>query len=235
MQRILRPTLLAACLLGAAATHAATATFSASGAKDAAVVIETAQDKLRAGTEPDKGGYLIARDQRIYAVSTAGGRQMVMDAVQMLQLAKHTGGAMGGKLLDLDKYTRDISGFVRLTDTQRKETVGGISGSVHELVYTDGNGKERMVEVVMTRNSALAAMTGRLLELAQTIHAVAANTGQEGVEQLTQEVRSRKLGLLRFGNDLTLQRLDTAAVPDNRFTLPQGASNLQQALPGLFK
>ena len=233
MRHTLKSAVLIACLLGATASHAAKAVFQASDTDGAAVLIETAANKLRASTEPDKGGYLIARDQRIYAVSTKGGREMVMDALQMLQLARHTGGALGMNFLDLDKYTRDIGGFVRLTDTQRQETVGGIAGTVHELVYTDGDGKQRMVELVMSTDPTLAAMTTQVLELAQAVHAVAATSGQEGVRQLAQEVNNRNLGLLRFGNDLTLQRLETAAVPENRFTLPQGAANLQQGLQGL--
>jgi len=237
MIAFLRPSLFVTALLAGATAHATTATFTASGAKGAEVVIETAQDKLRAGTQPDKGGYLIARDQRIYAVSTKGGRQMTMDAVQMLQLARQTGIAMGGQLLDVDKYTRDINGFVRLTDTKRKETVGGISGTVYELVYTDANNKERMVEVVMTRNAALATLTSQLLDITQTLHAAASDKKQESVRQLAEEIRSRKLGLLRFGSDLTLKTLDTTAVADQRFALPQGAGNLQglQTLQGLFK
>src|SRR5690606_38053279 len=124
-----------------------------SGKDNIEVVLESAQDKLRAGTQPDKGGYLIARDNRIYVISTKAGRQMTMDLKQMLQLTRHAGLAMGGPIVDIDKYTGNIGSFVSLTDTQRPETVGGISGTVHELVYTDKNGKERKVETVMTRNA----------------------------------------------------------------------------------
>lgn len=232
MRHIIQSASLLVCLLlGSTASYAAKAVFLAADAKNTNVIIEVSAEKMRVGTDPDKGGYLIARDQRLYVVSTLAGRQMVMDAVQMLQLAKHTSGAMGSNLLNLDKYTRDISGFVRLTDTQRKETVGGITGSVHQLVYTDGNGNERMVETVMTHNPTMAAMTEQLLALAQTIHANASSTGQDGVHLLTKEIRQRKLGLLRFGNELSLQRLDDKAVSANRFALPQGSANLQ----GLFK
>src|SRR5690606_1065982 len=104
--------------------------------------------------------------------------------------------------------------FVRLSDTGRAETVGGVSGNVYELVYTDNNDQERMVEVVMTDNTTLANMTNELLDVAQTLHAVVSNDGQEAIQKLAQEIHVRKLGLIRFGNDLRLQRLDTAAVPE---------------------
>ena len=234
MRLRLRSALFAACLLSATAAHALTATYTASGAKGADVVIESSQDKLRAGTVPDKGGYLIARDQRIYAISTKGGRQMVMDAVQMIQLARQTGLVMGGQLPDIDKYTGNIGSFVRLSDTQRTETVGGIAGKVYELVYADREGKERKVDLVMTRNAALAAMTSQLLDLAQTLQTAASDTDQDSIKQLATEIRQRQLGLLRVGKDLTLKHLDLADVADQRFTLPKGGANLQ-GLKGLFK
>jgi len=188
--------------------------------------------RLRLDSDQHRGVRLIARDGKVYAVSSAAGQPIVVEGSAVMALL----GARGGKQ-PLATGDQDIARFVSLEPTGRKETVGGLTGTVHHLTYVDRNGRRRTEEAVLSDNPALAELTRNFGQVA-TAFQQSTGVDNQGARDLLQELASRELGLLRFADHYRLVSLDTTTPPASYFQLPgsplqlQGLESLLPALTG---
>jgi hypothetical protein len=182
----------------------------------------------RVQTDQQKNVHLVARDNKVYAVTDMGGRPLVVESGAVIGLL----GAQGMAKLENDKDA--IQKFVSLDPTGRNETVAGFQGAVYKLVYTDGNGKRRSEEAVLGKQPSIVELSQSLGHVAINLMRLAKHDTQ-GSTELVNELQKRNLGLLRFGAKLRLISLNTATPNASRFVLPASPMDMSQGLGGLLQ
>lgn len=214
--------LLGSLLLAPLAFAGGTAEFEAgSGSDRARVSFEFDRQQLRMtpmkadGSEGE--GYSIFRDGKMYSVASNDGQLMVIEMGAMMKMM----GNMMARQPRVSDGLDDITEFHGLKATGRSETHAGVTGEVHTLEYSNRAGKRESKELVLAKNSALFEMGVAMSQFSQSM---AASMGQPlntpGSKAIEDELRGRKLGVLRVGNDFRLTRLDKATPSASRFKLP---------------
>jgi hypothetical protein len=192
--------------------------------------IEFAGDRLRMEPKASQGeSHMIARDGKVYAVSSQGGQPMVIDVGAMMKAL----GPMMQQMAPPQAFD-DVGEFRSLRALGRTEVVAGITGEVHELTFRSRDGKEQRSELVLARDP-------RLLELSTALVAMGAafqkslgqpSAGDAGSEALARQLRERGQGVLRFGSDFKVLELSGTTPAAARFELP-AAPMAMPALPGM--
>lgn len=202
------------------------------GADNEQTTLEYADGKIRLNAELQEGsdGYLVIDGDKAYAVSFEGGQPTVLDLAAMGKVLGALGGAAGQAPLQLE---RKISEIQELRPLGRSETLAGIAGQVHELVYLDGAGKRQVEEVVLSRDTAARELTGVMLQLARTL-ATTFGQPEDPLDALGRMLVDDEQGLLRVGDEMRLISLDTKTPAAERFVLPAEPSSMPD-IGGLMK
>lgn len=165
----------------------------------------------------DSPGHFIVRDGKAYMVMQQGGRTLVMDLASMMKMAAgQSGGLPSG-----NSFGRVES----ITATGASETVAGIEGRVYEVTWTDGDGKRRSGEVVLTDDPLVAEMTQAYLA------AVQAMSGAD-TTAYRQSLPEGERGLLRSGDDFRIESISGDAPAADAFELPAEPMDLQKMMQG---
>lgn len=190
--------------------------------------------QLRLQDERRPGVHLVSRNGQLFAVTSAAGQPIVVSGGAVAGLLQAQGRGRG----QFATGSEDIQRLVSLTDSGRAQTVGGVRGTIHRLVYVDRSGNERSEDVVLTRDPEVAELTRHF---GQAALAFQQSTGVDssGGQALMQTLDQRGLGLLRFGKHYELASLDRTPPAASRFALPSssvgvpGLNGLEQLIPGL--
>ncbi|WP_144389489.1 hypothetical protein [Pigmentiphaga sp. NML080357] len=191
--------------------------------------VEYAGDNLRAASPQSPNGYLLARGEKIYAVTRVNGQQVVMEAADLMRMA---GSLMPSPTAALEQ----VSAIVSLQPTSRRETVAGLGGTVYVLTYEDGQRRRRTEELVLTSEPAASELTAAALKLGRSLAALAGTLLPAGADDLARRLQNDRLGLLRFGDRFRVEALDDRAPQASRFELPGGSfqiPDLRGLVPGL--
>lgn len=225
--------LAGACLalaLPLAALAAGKATIQGSG--DSRFQVEFNGSRLRLESAQHRQVYLVANGNSVYAVTSAAGQPLVVSGSAIMGLLATQGGGR-----QFATGSEDIQQFISLEATGRQETVAGLSGKVYDLQYIDRAGQQRKEELVLGNAADLVELTTAFGRTAASFQQQA-GIENTGARRLLQELETRELGMLRFGQHYRLVALDTTPPAPSRFELPampmqlQGLESLIPALTG---
>ena len=182
------------------------------------------QDQQLRINPADQEGYMIVRDGRTYVVQDSDGQIMVLDLSQAMSM-------FGGMARAATPETVDVR-VESLEATGREETVAGIPGEVWRLRYIDEDGQTRETDMVLSEDARARGFRDAVFLMAKSI-ADSVDMDLEGTDKLQQQLASRDLGVLRYGQDMRITSLDTTRVDDARFVLPAEPTDLS-GLGNLF-
>jgi len=194
--------------------------------------VEFDGDRLRIDPQAqrDAEGYMIAREGKVYAVTRQDGKPMVIDVGAMMQML----GPMLKQMAPPQTFD-DVGEFKGIRALGRKETVAGIEGTVHEVVYVTRDGREERTEMVLSRDSRLIEMGRAMMAMGMAFQKSLGQSPSPGSEVLERQLRDSGEGVLRFGNDYKLLSLSGSAPDASRFQLPAEPMAMPAigGLPGL--
>ncbi len=221
--------LLLAPTLAAAGGTAKLTAIDNNGRPFSATVEFADMGRIRAASPQRPEGYLLARDKKIYNITRVNGQQVVMEAADLMRVA--------GKLMPSPTAAlEEVSAIISLKPTKRRETVAGITGTVHELVYEDGRKNRRTEELVLAKNPTASEFTTAAIHLGKTLATLAGTVIPPGADDLVARIQADGQGLLRFGDRFRLNSIDSNTPASSRFEMPQGSfqiPDLRGLIPGL--
>jgi len=168
-------------------------------------------------------GYMLARHGKIYSVSNAEGRTIVMNLSSMSRMMSYSAaGAESGSVAD----ARSVS---RIEATGRRERVAGIDGKIHRITWTNAQGETRTDEAVLSAHPAVVGLADALRAFSEAMRKA---TGQHQPDALGQALERRDLGVLRFGERMRVTALSDEPPGANAFELPAEPMDMQRIIEG---
>lgn len=209
--------------LGLAASPAIADIASVVDAEGNHMRFEYQDERLRINMD-DQDAYMVVRDGRTYVVSNQDGELMVIDLSQTMAM-------FGGMAKAATPETIDVR-VESLESTGRAETVAGIEGEVYLLRYIDEKDRVQETEMVLSDDSRAMGFRDAVFLMARSV-ADAVDMDLEGQDKLQQQLASRDMGVLRYGQDMRVTGIETTSVDDSRFVLPAEPTDLS-GLGSLF-
>lgn len=170
-------------------------------------------------------GYMLLRDGKVYMVNpqATGGMPPVMEVGSMMQ-------GMVEAFADDDSAASPLSHRIEsIRSTGKKETVAGITGEVHDVVFTDDQGKTDSTQMVLTGDPLAVEMTEAYVAL------TGAMLGPERMAEFRDALPKARRGLLRVGDDLVVQAIGKEAPEAEAFELPAEPMNMGDMMKELMK
>lgn len=159
----------------------------------------------------DKHGYMLNRKGTLYFVSGKPGQETVMESSSMMSMFKGNVPSSGPSPVTLKN----------LEKTGRRESVAGIKGDIWKMTFINEKGKTEETELVLSSKKSVVelrdAMHGLTIAL---LKSVGKDSDVKASEKMMDELRSRGLGILRFGDDMEIISLSSESIPKSRFDLP---------------
>lgn len=172
----------------------------------------------------EKDTYMLVQDQKVYMVRKEDDQWTAFDMDQMAGMMKMF--QQNNKQIS----EKGLQGEFR--DTGRHETIAGYKGKVFDVEYTDQNGKKKTEEIVLSRHEDIERIHKGWVVFASRM---AQMLGQDSARMLDQSLKSAKMkgygGMLRYGKDMTLQRVEKPNHDIAYYRLPPGVAMLN--MPGM--
>lgn len=174
-----------------------------------------------------QGNQVLVSGKDSYLITAQGGQTMAVNMTEM-------GGAldMFSSLMmpGAEQMDRFKGAQVRFKKTGRQETIAGFSGDVYQMTVTTQRGVEQH-EIVVSNHPDVVALQTIFLELGQRAAKVMpTNQLFETMNYFSRQAEQAHIGgVLRYGNDMVLQRLEKKKLPADAFMLPVGVT--QVSLP----
>jgi len=223
--------------------------------KSAHMNIEYNGSLARMQTEEKPNSYFIVKDAHAYAVAKDDGETKVFDMNQVATVleSRRSGGGGGGGLLggrfrgggggggfgggrfgDRPKINLDVAEVKSLKDTGKTETIAGIQGNLYTLEYLDHEGNAKTTDAVLSKDSKAREFTKTMYAIATTLRDEM-GTGEAqnkvaGTGALWKQIDEQGLGLLRFGQGLTVSKLDDSTPDKSRFELPAAVTPINSMM-----
>jgi len=117
---------------------------------------------------------------------------------------------------------------VRFNKTGRQETVAGYRGEVYRMDIDTRAGVEQH-ELVVSNHPDVVAVQGIFLALGQRAAKVMpSNALFETMNYFSRQAQQAGLGgVLRYGQDMVLEKLEKQGLPDSTFRLPDGVTQVR--------
>lgn len=180
---------------------------------------EYADGMLRVGSNQSQNSYMLLRDGTMYVVSLEGDQPMVFNASSMMK-------GMAQRTTQMAPATLN-SEFVSLEDTGRDETIAGMNGDVYLLTYLEDNGKEQTEEMVLSTDARAREFRDALFSMSSIAEDLAGEEAMEQGRDLKTRMDDMNVGVLRFGQEMTVTSITGETIPAERFELPAQPMNLQ--------
>lgn len=166
-------------------------------------------DKLRIDVG-QQDSYMLLVDGTVYSVTRSDGEYMVVDVSQAMSM-------FGSALRDAAPGAAD-SRVESFEATGRKETIAGIEGEVYLVKYIDHEGKAQQGEMVLSEDPRTLGLRDAIFKFARSI---TKSLGEEvDPAQLQSRLLEKDMGVLRYGQDMTVTSIQRVDVDDARFVLP---------------
>lgn len=219
----MRNILIGCVLFFAVNASAATDIVATYASQDGSILTLVTRDSEHVRMDTSPTSYMLLKDDKIYSVyQDDSGQWMVMDMGQMMEAAASSGfmSLYGGGA----SQTQQTSYTATYTKTGRKEKIAGYTGIVYEAEMQENGQVVRRDEVVFCSHSdlrkvneawmAMAGKTGDVLghDMMQTVEAAAENAGT-----------SNYGGMLRYGDEMTLNSLKKMSLDLSYYAFPQNA------------
>ena len=173
----------------------------------------------------EKDTYMLVKDKKVYMVRKEDGQWTAFDMDQMSDMMK----MFGRKNKQFNKT--DFNEKYR--DTGRYETIAGYKGKVFEVEYTDHQGQKKTDEMVLSKHKDVERIHKGWMVFASRM---AQMLGQDSARNLDQSLKSAKMkgygGMLRYGKDLILQRVEKPSLKISHYQLPPGVKMMDMPSMG---
>ena len=208
LHRRITTTTLAALAIASIGARADVAVVSTSDGHQ--MTYEYKGENLRINTGDNKDNYLLMVDGTLYSVARSDGEYMVIDVSQAMSmfgstLRQATPGAADARVESFEA-------------TGRKQTVAGIEGEVYRVTYIDENGKRQQSEMVLSEDARALRFRDAVYAMARSI---TKSIGEEiDPKELQYQLLDKDMGVLSYGEDMTIDSIEATEVADARFVLP---------------
>jgi hypothetical protein len=178
------------------------------------------------------GASVLINQGRPYLLQETAQGWRVLDIDQIKQQMDMALSAMPIQLPRLSarspKLTQPI---VEMKDAGRSEVVAGIKGQVYEVKLTYPDGRVTKDEAVLANDPRLASLQDALTKIAKA-NVQNIPGGHIPIPEAVEHVQGK--GILRYGSQMRLEKLNDAAIDSNRFELPAPPTTLglSKALTG---
>ncbi len=173
----------------------------------------------------EKDTYMLVKDQKVYMVRKEDGQWTAFDMDQMAEMMK--------MFKKNNKQIKDQDFQEKFTDTGRFETIAGYKGKVFEVEYTDYTGKKKTDEIVLSKDKDVERIHKGWVVFASRM---AQMLGQDSARKLDQSLKSAKMkgygGMLRYGKDMVLQRVEKPSLDIGHYQLPPGVKMMDMPSMG---
>jgi hypothetical protein len=173
----------------------------------------------------EKDTYMLVKDQKIYMVRKEDGQWTAFDMDQMAEMMK--------RFKRNNKPVKDQEFQEKFTDTGRFETIAGYKGKVFEVEYTDYAGKKKTDEIVLSKHKDVERIHKGWVVFASRM---AQMLGQDSARKLDQSLKSAKMkgygGMLRYGKDMILKRVEKPSLDIGHYQLPPGVKMMDMPSMG---
>ena len=161
--------------------------------------------------------YMLLKDGKLYSVSRDDeGKWHAMDMSQM-------GGGSGGFMSMFGGGEEPKDYDVRYEKTGKSEKIAGYQGTVYNaVVFEDGKVITRE-EIVLGTHSNLKKLTEGWLAVASGMK----NMNQSFDDSIEEAKKMGYGGVLRYGNDMRLSKLQVKNLDSAYYALPSGAQHVQ--------
>ncbi|MFT4769969.1 MAG: hypothetical protein ACI8RN_003123 [Glaciecola sp.] len=182
-------------------------------------VFEYREQLLRVNIPDQENSYIVFRDNTIYTVMQQEDHTIVMDA----------GSAMKSMGFNASSAVpSDINAeVVSLEKTGRTENVAGIKGDVYELNFVDEDGQNRTEELVLSDDARALEFRDALFQMLEIAATLTSGATPENAQSMRDQLEGLDAGMLRFGSEFTLTKIDDEPVDAKRFELPAAPMNLE--------
>jgi len=170
----------------------------------------------------DQASYLIMRDGKAYSVTQAGGQVRVMDMSAMMKMMQSMGG-QGAKSKSKNPFGRIES----IEATGATDTVAGVTGRVYQMRWTEGDGRQKSGEAVLTDDPLVVEMTRAYLG------SMSAMIGADNTQSFEKSLPDDDRGMLRMGDQFRIDSISRSDPPASTFTLPAEPMDLQSLMGGM--
>jgi len=214
--RSLSLVLLSTSVVGSSLAFAGAADLS--DADGSTMKFEYRGNKLRINMADDKDGYMILDENGLYVVRDADGQLMVIDAGKMMKMFAGMAGSATPSMTG--------SKVVSLKATGRMEEHGGAKGEVYQLKYQEeGSSKVQQAELVLSGDKRAIELSHAMSGMARSI-AKSAGKSLQGANEFEKRLDKLNMGVLRYGNDLTVSAISGRKIDNARFVLPAEPQDL---------
>lgn len=175
------------------------------------------EDESKARIDPEgQSAYLIMRGDKLYSVSTAGKRTIVMDLSAMAGMMGGLQGRMGAQTPDTSPGPNRAVEVESIGATGESEVIAGIKGEVYEVRWRDEDDQLHTDRAVLSDDPLAAELLGVMEEVARTY---AEARGREHSGAFERALSERGLGVLRY-HDMRLTGISGEAPDPAAFELP---------------
>jgi hypothetical protein len=173
----------------------------------------------------EKDTYMLVKDLKVYMVRKEEGQWTAFDMDQMADMMK---------MFKRNQKPFNKTDFQeKYKDTGRFETIAGYKGKVFEVEYTDPNGQKKTDEIVLSKHKDVERIHKGWIVFASRM---AQMLGQDSARNLDQSLKSAKMkgygGMLRYGKDLILQRVEKPSLKISHYQLPPGTKMMDMPSMG---
>ena len=163
----------------------------------------------------EKDTYMLVKDNKVYMVRKEDGQWTAFDMDQMAGMMK---------MFQKNKKPSNAKEFQeKFKDTGRFETIAGYKGKVFDVEYTDDAGKKQTDEMVLSKHKDIVKIQEGWVVFASRM---AQTLGQDSAQKLDQSLKSAQMkgygGMLRYGKDMILQRVEKPSLDITYYQLPPG-------------
>ncbi len=216
----MRKIILTLCFLMAAplCAQAASDIIATYKYADGSMVTLCTRDANRVRMDTSPTSYMLLKDRKVYSVSRDDeGQWHVMD----MDKIKSTGGVTS--MFGGDSTPKEYA--VRYEKTGKTEKVAGYKGTIYTAVtFEDGKVVSRE-EIVLGTHSNLKRLTDGWIAMASRM----AEMNQAFDDSLEEARKMGYGGMLRYGNDMRLSKLQVRNLKASYYELPSGAQQVQMA------
>lgn len=216
--RIIAALLLASAGLPAFAGGTATLEASADD-RQSRMEVRWSGDNMRMDFPRQQGAYMLVRGDNSYSVVNQGGRIMVMDMSSMGRMAESMGGQARAEI-----SAHQAQSLEGIEATGESETIAGIEGEVYRIQWIDGAGNKHKESAVLSGDPLVVGFTGAFRQFAE------AGNGQP--DAIGKALAKRELGVLRFGDKLTVVSISDDIPSSGVFELPAEPMDMQEMMKG---
>lgn len=168
------------------------------------------------------GTYMLVLKDKTYSVMNQGGQLMVMDMAAMGGAMKAIGGAMAGQV---DERAKEYdTSTAKITKTGRTETVAGYKGDVYKVSVQGPNGLET-AEFVTSNHKDIIAFQKAFMTISERMaKSFLSEDTMKGFKETASLFEKQQAGgMLRYGNDMILTKLENKGLDSGFYNLPKNA------------